>query len=1091
MFEKQKYMETEIKKKKISKISTFLVKTLELKESEITIFWLLFFHTFFLGLFIAFYFVSSNSVFIHNFGSSDLPLAYITSGIVGYISTFIYSALQKKVKSKYLFLGALIFMLLVTISGRLGNFFLDTKILSAFVFIWAWPFISLVGIETGGLALKFLDLVQVKRLFGLFNMGGVLAAIISYLAIPLLKTITSDLYDFFYVSMFGLIISIILLIIMYKKFPATDKKKTLEKKSEAETTIKAIIKDKYFFWIFICAILSMTMIYITDFGFLSSVKIQIKPQNVAQYLALVYGGLKIGELIISYFSPRILSKYGVKLGLTILPIVSTAIILLATITSLLWGAENLFFLVLMTVNKSFERILRRGLDDPAFNILYQPLPNEDKLAVQTKVGVVMQFSIAIAGVFLFLTNKILITPHGFLLKYFPLLFLPILVIWVISSRKLYLAYKNKIRQILADISKEKRRDTAKFQFGDELLRKKLTKENSLLTTLSITILSETNPKLFEAYASNLLDDGEDMIIKKSILKNIDPTWRSRIKKSIDKMLEGTLPHDVEKLAIRARNNLDYSDIKIIEEDEVAELLNSKSTSDKIKLIKYIFKGKYNADEQLILRLLDDEEKIIKTCAINLVGRIKTPILIEKLVSLIKYPEYYHISAAVLLEIGDKILPSLDKYFEQNAPREVLLRVLEIYAKVGSTPAKQLLIKYINYPDRDIQLEVIWSLFFCKYQATDIEIEIVKAKLNEIVENILWIYATINDIENEKNTLKLFLAFDLEKQFNFEILFQLLSFLYEPRIITLIEKNIIGKNTIFALEIIDNFFSQDIKQIIAPLFDDITSLQKIKRLNKYFPQTKKNFEDRLKNIIIRDYNKLDIWTVAKAIELLGKLHKKQISKKTQTSAIRDYTDIELWTKEKTDEVLEKIRRSEMPDEIFVALYHKEELIYSVAAKIIHEENPIKCFDYLINMSPEKQMLMNTLSNNGQLISDKIKLLKRHPLFFNVPDNLIVKVAKLIKVKEVKKNDEVFIEYKKRTDDIVIVLQGALVYNKDKEGETYFFKDDIIIRGTNIDENANALLTKKDATLLLINRFEYFNLLLSEKEILRHIFSESNA
>jgi len=1072
----------------MSKVSRFLVKSLELKENEVTIFWLLFFHTFFLGLFIAFYFVSSNSVFIKDYGSGELPLAYITSGIVGYLSTSIYSGLQKKVKSKFLFLGALIFMLLITILGRLGTNFVDTKLLSAFVFVWAWPFISLVGIETGGLALKFLDLIQVKRLFGLFNMGGVLAAILSYLAIPLLKTVTSDLYNFFYISIFGLIVSIILLIVMYRKFPGTDKKNVSIKKTEVTTSFKAIIKDKYFIWIFISVILSMTMIYITDFGFLSSVKTQIKIEDVPQYLALVYGGLKIGELIISYFSPRILSNYGVKLGLTILPIVSTVIIAIALITSLIW-ANPVVFLVLMTLNKAFERILRRGLDDPAFNILYQPLPNEDKLAVQTKVGVVMQFSITIAGVFLFLTNKIFSTSSADLLKFFPLLFLPILLLWVFSSRKLYLAYKAKIRQILVDISKEKRRDTAKFQFGDDLLRKKLTKETSNLSALSVTILSETNPKLFEAYASNLLEDTDDLIVKKSILKNIDPTWRSRIKKSVDKMLEGNLPHDVHKLAVRASNNLDYSDIKSILDEEVAELLKSNSTSDKIKLIKYIFKGKYNADEQLILKLLDDNEKIVKTCAINLVGRIKTPILIEKLVGLIKFPEYFHISAAVLLEIGDKVLPELDKYFDENAPKDVLLRVIEIYAKIGSTPAKQLLIKYLNYPDREIQLEIIWSLFFCKFQAVDNEVEVVKAKLNEIVENILWLYATINDIENEKNTLKLFLALDVEKQFNLEILFQLLSFLYEPRIITLIEKNIIGKNTIFALEIIDNFFSQDIKQIIAPLFDDITSLQKIKRLNKYFPQTKKSFEDRLRNIIIRDYNKLDTWTVAKAIELLGRLHKKQISKKSQTSAIRDYTDIDLWTKEKIDDILDKIRRSEMPDEIFVALYHKEELIYSTAAKIIHEENPIKCFDYLINMSSEKQLLMNTLSNNGQLITDKVKLLKRHPLFFNVPENLIVKIAKLVKVKEVKKNEEVFIEYKKRTDDVVIVIQGALVYNKDKEDETYFFKDDIIIRGTNIDQNANSLTTKKDATLLLINRFEYFNLLLSEKEILRHIFSEA--
>jgi len=1075
----------------MSKVSTFLIKNLELKHKEVTIFMLLFFHTFFLGLFVAFYFATANSVFILHYGSQDLPIAYITAGIAGYLSTSIYSALQKKVKSKFLFFGALFFMLIITILGRLGILFVDVKILSAFVFIWAWPFISLVGIETGGLALKFLNLIQVKRLFGLFNMGGVIAAILSYLAIPILKRIDNNLYDLLYIGMFGLIVSLVLLLIMYNKFPESDKSEDSDSKEDVKLnlSLKSIIKDKYLVWIFISVIFSTTMIYITDFGFLSSVKIKIPKENYAQYLALVYGGLKIGELVISYFSRRLLSKYGVKLGLTILPIASTLLIIGATLIGLINGADTILFLVLMTLNKSLERILRRGLDDPAFNILYQPLPNEDKLPVQTRVGVVMQFSIAIAGVFLLLTNKILVTENGFLLKYFPLFFLPILLGWVFASRKLYVAYKAKIRQILADISKEKRRDAAKYQYGDELLRKRLGKESEENQNLSITILSETNPKLFEAYASNLLEEENDIALKKSVLKNIDPTWRSRIKKSVDGMFEKPMPADLEKLATRARENLDYTNIKAITEEEVQELLKSKKTRDKLKLIKYIFKGRYNPEEDVFLKLLEDEEKVIKTSAINLVGRVKTPELVKKLVDLVESSEYYHISTSVLLEIGDRVVPELEKYFERKAPKEILSRVAEICAKIGSAPAKQLLIKYIDYPDREVQLDVIWALYFCKFQASESETAVVKRKLENIVENILWIYSTINDIENEKNTLKLFLALDLEKQLNFELIFQLLSFLYEPRIITLIEKNIIGKNTIFALEIIDNFFSQDVKQIIAPLFDDISSQQKIRQLHKFFPQKKLQFEDRLKDIIVREYDKLDTWTISKSIELLGRLHKKNVSKRATATAIRDYSDIEVWTKENIEEILEKIRRSEMPDEIFISLYHTDELVYSTAAKIIHEENPIKCFDYLINMSPQKQALMNTLANNGLLVTDKVRLLKRHPLFFKVPENLLVKVAKLVKIKESKKNEQIYIEYKNRKDDIIIVLKGALVFNKEQEDEAYFFKNDIIIRGTNIDQFANTLLVKKDALLLLINRFEYFNLLMSEKDILRHIFSEN--
>ena len=197
---------------------------------------------------------------------------------------------------------------------------------------------------------------------------------------------------------------------LYNKYPEKladekNKKFTFVKKEKSDGTgFLQLIKKDYFKYIFICATLSMTIIYVTDFSFLSTVKIHISPENISQYLALVYAGLKIGEFVISYFSSRLLSKYGVKLGLMILPIAMVVVVTLAAIIGIAPGVECLMFLILITINKSQERILRRGLDDPAFNILYQPLPDNEKFAVQTKVGVVQQFSTAIAGLFILGVN---------------------------------------------------------------------------------------------------------------------------------------------------------------------------------------------------------------------------------------------------------------------------------------------------------------------------------------------------------------------------------------------------------------------------------------------------------------------------------------------------------------------------------------------------------------------------------------------------------------------------------------------------------------------------------------------------------------
>ncbi len=1069
-------------------LSKTFIKWFNLKPEEGLKFTLLFFHSFFLGLFIAFYFVPANSVFIKNYGSEQLPLAYVIAGIAGYLVSTIYSSLQKKVNNKTLFLGAIIFMFIITLGSRFSLNYIDAKYLSFFVFIWAWPFISLVGIVSGGLALQFLNLIQVKRMYGLMNMGGVIASILGYLTIPILMPHLSHSYDFLYIGDIGLIAAVFILFALYKTMGASTQKEVVKQVTESNTKFFDLIKDKYFRLIFLSAVFSMIAIYVVDFGFLSSVKVRFSTEvEISKYIALAYGGLKIGELAISYFSSRLLSKYGVKLGLTILPVAITLIVSISLFVGLTYGVATIAFLALMTLNKSMERILRRGLDDPAFNILYQPLPSGQKMAVQTKVGVVMQVSIAVAGVILFLSNFILQTPNGFRLEYYPIIILPILIVWVLVARQLYFSYKGRLRQILIDINRKKKRDSARHFYGSEFLTKKFKKFNEKVVQMSVNLLAETNPRVMEPYATSLLNM-RNTSIKNAILSKIDPSWRTRVIHSVKKIYIADKSEGIRNLALKAKNILDYTNLKEINQNEVNELIESWTFGDKLLIEKLLVKGLIKHDDKLINRLLKDDDKIIKSAAINLASKSKSPALIRKLVSFIKSDEYYHICGDALLEVGDKVLDELEQFFIRKEDSKVLLRVLEILAKNGSSKAKTILLKYINYPDRNIQAEIISGLYFCKYQADAKEQLIIKKKLNDVIDNIVWLYASIQDIETERNTLKIVQALDLEREFNFENLFKLLSFLYEPRIINLIKKNIIGKNTIFAIEIIDNFINQDIKQHLIPLFDDISSGQKIKKLNSFFPQEKLKFRERLKNVIIKDYDKVGPWTMTKAIDLLGRLHTKKKSGTEKADKTRSYDDIKLWTTEEVNKTLYRIKRSEMPDEIFVCLFHPNELVYSTAAKIIYEENPVKCAEYLEKMSNKKKDLLEHLSNDGFIIADRIKYLKKHPMFFSVPENYLAKLAQFMRVKILEADEEISLMNDDNTNNVIILLRGGLEVINPAKQPVAFGKNDIITLGINLNSNIKKLRSTTKTSLLLAQRFDYYNLLVDQTEIMEHIFGE---
>jgi len=1074
----------------MTRFKQFILKAFELKPEEYQKFILLFFHSFCLGLFVAFYFVPANSLFIKNFGSEQLPLAYIVSGVVGYLSTYLYSRIQKKVQSRNLFLGALVFMLIVTLVSpiliSLVHHPLTEKWLSFYVFIWAWPIISLTNIEQGGLSLKLLNLRQVKRLYGLINIGGVLASGIGYLLIPALLTFLIHPYHLLYIGAAGVIASIVILVSIYKQFP--ESKGASDEMGEGHLTYRSLIKDKYFKLIFVAAIFSMMVIYFTDFAFLATIKVQREiynwtPKEVAFFLAIIFGVLKFGELVMSYFSSRILSQYGVKLGLSILPLASFGLIILAAVAVVVFGPTSLVFFGIIVFNKVMERIVRRALDDPSFNILYQPLPDEQKLSIQTKVGVIMQMAIGIAGVILFIFSQILKTATGYDLMVFPFLFLPLLGAWSFVALKLYQEYKERIRQILKEKNSRQEFDTDIY--GKDILTKRLKDENLPVVEMVTKLLAETDPRSLELYAVNLLKTNEIGVVE-PILKIIDPTYRQEFKKVIIRINETTENPELKRYSSEALALLDFSDIANVKDDDIVELSKSESETDRYLVIKYLFLKKTVYDDEIILRLLADNHRKIKRSAIKLAGKRNSPTLNQRLIELLKDPEYVHYVSSTLLELGEKLVDELDTFFRKETSITILHRIIELYGKIGSPKTKALLVSHINFPNKDIQISVIKALVYCQYQVNIKERPIIKEKLDEIVENILWVFLAINDLESEKNTLKLIQSLDIERIDNFNTMFNLLSFMYQPATIDLIKQNIIGENIIFALEIIENFISQDIKVLIIPLIDKLSVSVRLKKLQNFYPHHKRmKFQDRLKDILTREYNKVDLWTVAKAIELLGKTHKKTKTDEVKTAEVEVQNRVDIWTKERINELLTQIRKSEMPDEIFVCLYHPDELVSSTSAKIIYEENPVRCINYLKQMPEDKKELIHLLESNDEdnLTQERVKLVKRVPVFFSIPENTLVKLARLFRAYKFKKGEKVsFFNEEKNSEDIILLSSGTLSGIDESGNEKSFLRNNVIVRGVEIDDSVEYLIVKKDAVVLKSNRFDYFNLLTDEVDII---------
>ena len=87
------------------------LKKVDITYDEFSKVGLLILQSFFLGFFIYYYFSVINGLFTATFPIQKLPLAYIHSGIVGFLLTNIFIKLQKKIRLSYLQIGLYTFII--------------------------------------------------------------------------------------------------------------------------------------------------------------------------------------------------------------------------------------------------------------------------------------------------------------------------------------------------------------------------------------------------------------------------------------------------------------------------------------------------------------------------------------------------------------------------------------------------------------------------------------------------------------------------------------------------------------------------------------------------------------------------------------------------------------------------------------------------------------------------------------------------------------------------------------------------------------------------------------------------------------------
>jgi len=848
----------------------WFTKLLNIRSEEFKPVFLLMLFSFFIGLSLSFYFTASNAIFLKHFPPKMIPVSFIASGIIVCSAWWSFSRIDKKsgffsqVALKFLF----VFVTVLAIS--IGVWAFDTGWLAFIMYTWVRVVVYITLVNFWGVAGKLFNIRQGKRIFGLISVGEVISIIIGYFSIPLILHFLKA-PDLLFLASGSLFICLLMVFLIFRTF-----KEQLQTVKIPAGTVKIPVKSEWNYWnllkkpyfllISLMALLPIFGYLFVDFLFLAQTKREFanNPETIASFFGIFLGVVAIVELAFKFVSGRFLNKYGLKPSLLSLPLILMFSIFLAAFFGSVYGTVGLFF-AFISMARLFERSVRGAVYEPAFQLLYQPVPAEQRLPFQNQIeGIPKALGTVLTGVVILLLSSIPV----FNIVEFNYVFLLILGFWIWIAFKMYLEYRNMIKSKLAEARHIEKQDSGVIT-------------SLLVNTLAGSGIEQFRAlyELFEKVDPSGLENSLEEVwmrspvpVKKVILKIIQERQFVPGLAFINRLQEGELDNELEDLIedtaeiLRTAEDMPF--------DTLVEYASSPDTGIRLRVARMLgSSGRYNTSK-LLITLLKDPDRAVRKAAIISCGKIKRyelwPFIIENLI----IPEYSSAANLAVGIIGEPILPDVDRFFDKIGEyKTVQLKILQIYEAIGGKIAIRILRDKIMYPDKDIRFQVLLSLSNLEYHAAVSEVPYIKQTLEESVETMVWLMASLLDISTFPETLNLRTALLQEIEDKKEHVFLLLSLLYETKTIRHIREHIESPDTnakIYALEIGDMMISEEIKELFFPLFEDITMNERLNRFSLRFPQEKLLLFDRLCDIINKDYSKINRWVKACAIDLLDKI-----------------------------------------------------------------------------------------------------------------------------------------------------------------------------------------------------------------------------
>ncbi len=974
---------------------------------------------FFMGIFLATFTVASETLFLGQFDEQkDLPVAFLVSGVLGLIATYLFNYFQSRIPYLMLILFFLASFAITTIAITIGFYFApDARPVIFFAFVCMGPFAAIMLLIFWGTFGRIFDLREAKKIIGNIDTGTLVASIIALFSIPLILRILPKTYDLYIISAVSVVIVLITLMIISSKYKLSGGGKQNTTGKTNRYSYKKLLVNPYTKLMVFFVIVSMICVAFIDFSFLNVTSQQFPVEkDLASFLAYFEGTVVIFSFLFQTFATdRIIAMYGLKTSLLINPILfgflTVAALLIGLIVGFTSAAANfvIFFLIISMI-KLFLDSLKDALDGPSFKLYFLPISSNIKFDVQTKVeGVINVFAGLIAGGLILIISKIEI----FNLLTLIFLLLPLIMAWYFVTKKMHGKYKDTLQDTLEKNRARRELGTDADFSTDKILLDQVEKASPKKKLFLLDLMEKIEPVLFESYIVKYKESEDPDLSEYSRKKLSEMEWDVN-EKFQELMKNEDFVSETKRLAIQAVRSIESTEALSLDPRQLSRLAKSPDPQVREFVARLLRKNMTDENQFILLELLRDVHHKVKITAINTTRIRKPEDSWPILVDLLGTSAYCHYASAALVSMGPGVIPYLDKAFHKSGQQYVvMLRILQIYGKIGGPRAMNALWDKIDYPDKTMLAYIMNAFRYNNYQVSEER----KSKIRTLLENslriTLWNQAAVEEISDVQHNQYLREALKEEIRQNFDRVYLLLGLLYDPYSVNLVRRNIESETAegyAFGLELLDIFIGQEIKPMLFPVLDDISINEKLNALQDYFPRERFTEFEALKHIVNRNYNQINRWAKACAI----------------------YS-------------LEHLKHLEVSNTILAQLFNPDPLLREISAWLIYSRNREAYYGVGKRLKREVRKELDDILLNAKFLDqvtqemplrfEKVLFLKELDIFKNISGEILADLVDLIQIERFKSGEFVFGAISKMDQDLFIVMEGKIIV----EGDKGFYQD----------------------------------------------------